>query len=207
MDEDVEGKIGPGHSSGQARRRQDIQDQSVMGRPETYCLQRRTAEMELVWSTLHVGSIRNVVRNKRISNCVGVYLYERTPAGWSAIMDDLAKVHDIAKDTKHPTNISRQQKKAREECKTHALDARMSESRFQVMCTTRYIMRRLLPFRHVECPEFRATVHPAWKVIKAKTQRNLVAEMYLCMVEVVKKAIAAVMATDLLPPFWINADL
>jgi hypothetical protein len=30
--------------------------------------------------------------------------------------------------------------------------------------------------------EFRATVHAAWKIIKAKTQRNLVAEMHLCMV-------------------------
>ncbi len=30
--------------------------------------------------------------------------------------------------------------------------------------------------------EFRATVHAAWKVIKAGTERNLVAEMYLCMV-------------------------
>ena len=30
--------------------------------------------------------------------------------------------------------------------------------------------------------EFRATVHAAWKIIKAETQRNLVAEMHLCMV-------------------------
>ncbi len=30
--------------------------------------------------------------------------------------------------------------------------------------------------------EFRATVHAAWKIIKTETQRNLVAEMYLCMV-------------------------
>ena len=43
-------------------------------------------------------------------------------------MDHLAKVHGIEKDTKHPTIISRQQKKARDECKTRALDADMSES-------------------------------------------------------------------------------
>ena len=104
-------------------------------------------------------------------------------------MDHLTKVHDIEKDTKHPVSISSQQKKARAECKTRALDAGMSETRFQAICTTRYIIRRLLPFSHVECPEFRATVHPAWKVITAETQRNLVAEMYLCMVAGVKKAI------------------
>jgi len=38
-------------------------------------------------------------------------------------MDHLSNVHGLAKDTKHPTNISRQQKKTRDECKTHALDA------------------------------------------------------------------------------------
>jgi hypothetical protein len=31
--------------------------------------------------------------------------------------------------------------------------------------------------------------------------------MYLCMVAGVKKAIAAVIASALLPAFWINADL
>ena len=30
--------------------------------------------------------------------------------------------------------------------------------------------------------EFRVTVHVAWKIIKDETQRNLVTEMYLCMV-------------------------
>jgi hypothetical protein len=83
----------------------------------------------------------------------------------------------------------------------------MTEARFQAICTTRYIIRKLLPFSHVECPEFRATVHAAWKVIKAETQRNLVAEMYLLMVAGIKKKLAAVIATALLPPFWINADL
>ena len=83
----------------------------------------------------------------------------------------------------------------------------MSETRFQTICTTLYIIRRLLPFAHVECPEFRDTVHPVWKVITTETQRNLVAEMYLCMVADVKKAIAAVIASVLLSAFWINADL
>jgi hypothetical protein len=45
------------------------------------------------------------------------------------------------------------------------------------------------------------------EVIKAETQRNLVAEMYLLMVAGIKKKLAAVIATALLPPFWINADL
>jgi hypothetical protein len=36
---------------------------------------------------------------------------------------------------------------------------------------------------------------------------NLVAEMYLCMVTDVKKAIVTVIATVFLPSFWINADL
>jgi 2-phosphoglycerate kinase len=73
----------------------------------------------------------------------------------------------------------------------------MTEARFQAICTTRYIIRKLLPFSHVECPEFRATVHAAWKVIKAETQRNLVAEMYLLMVAGIKKKLAAVIATAL----------
>jgi hypothetical protein len=68
MDEGVEGKIGPGNSSDQACRRQDIQDQSTMGHPGTCCHQRRNGEMELVWSTLFVGSVRNAVRHKTVSN-------------------------------------------------------------------------------------------------------------------------------------------
>ena len=134
-------------------------------------------------------------------------VYEKKGSGWSAIMDHLANAHGIAKDATHPTAISKQQKQARDESKKRALDAGMTEGRFQAICTTRYIIRRLLPFSHVECPEFRATVHPAWKVIKAETQRNMVAEMYLCMVSAVKKAIPAVIVTSLLPAFWINADL
>ena len=134
-------------------------------------------------------------------------MYEKKGSGWSTIIDHLVNVHVIEKDAKHPTNISRQLKKARDECKTRALDAGMSETRLQSICTSWYIIRRMLSFSHVECPEFRATVHPAWKVITAETQRNLVAAMFLYMVVDVKKAIAAVMATSLLPPFWINADL
>jgi hypothetical protein len=34
-------------------------------------------------------------------------VYEKKGNGWSAIMDHLANVHGIAKDRKHPTNISR----------------------------------------------------------------------------------------------------
>jgi hypothetical protein len=54
-------------------------------------------------------------------------VYEKKGSGWSGIMDHLAKVHGIEKDAKHPTAISRQQKHAREDCKTRALDAGMSE--------------------------------------------------------------------------------
>ena len=94
-------------------------------------------------------------------------------------MDHLANAHGIAKDSKHPSIMSKQASQARADCKQRALDAGMTEVRFQSICTTRYIIRRLLPFSHVEYPEFRTTVHPAWKVITAETQRNLVAEMYL----------------------------
>ena len=122
-------------------------------------------------------------------------------------MDHLANAHDIPKDAKHPSILSKQTADARHVRKQRALDAGMTEARFQAICTTRYIIRRLLPFSHVECPEFRATVHPAWRIIKAETQRNLVAEMYLMMVAGIKKMLAAVIATALLSPFWINADL
>ena len=134
-------------------------------------------------------------------------VYEKKSNSWSAIMDHLANAHGIAKDSKHPSMLSKQASQARADCKKRALDAGMTEARFQSICTTRYIIRRLLPFSHVECPEFRATVHSAWKVIKAETQRNLVAEMYLVMVTGIKKMLAATIATALLPPFWINADL
>jgi hypothetical protein len=134
-------------------------------------------------------------------------VYEKKSNSWSAIMDHLANAHGIAKDSKHPSIMSKQASQARADCKKRALDAGMTEARFQSICTTRYIIRRLLPFSHVECPEFRATVHSAWKVIKAETQRNLVAEMYLVMVTGFKKMLAATIATALLPPFWINADL
>jgi hypothetical protein len=85
-------------------------------------------------------------------------------------MDHLFLVHGIAKDTNHhgSTILSKEAKVTREQCKKHALDAGMSEARFQGICTTRYIIRKLLPFSHhsVECPEFRATVHSVWKIIK-----------------------------------------
>jgi hypothetical protein len=42
-------------------------------------VQRRTTEMELVWSTLRVGSVRNTVRQTPVSSCVGVCLHERIP--------------------------------------------------------------------------------------------------------------------------------
>ena len=134
-------------------------------------------------------------------------VYEEKTHSWSAVMDHLANAHGIAKEASHPSIINKQAKDAREQCKKHALDAGLTEARFRAICTTRYIIRRLLPFNHVECPEFRVTVHPAWKVIKAETHRNLVAEMFLCMVAAIKKMLAAVIATTLLPPFWINADL
>ena len=134
-------------------------------------------------------------------------VYEKKSNSWSAVMDHLANAHGIAKDAKHPSILSKQTAQARAECKQRALDAGMTEARFQSICTTRYIIRRLLPFSHVECPEFRATVHSAWKPITAETQRNLVAEMYLLMVAGIKKMVAGVIATALLPPFWINADL
>ena len=37
-----------------------------MGRHDTYCHQRRNAEMELVWSTLCVGSLWNTVRQNTV---------------------------------------------------------------------------------------------------------------------------------------------
>ena len=73
-------------------------------------------------------------------------MYEKKGSGWSAIMDHLANAHGIAKDATHPTAISKQQKQARDESKKRALDAGMTEGRFQAICTTRYIIRRLLPF-------------------------------------------------------------
>jgi hypothetical protein len=186
-------------------------------------------------------------------------------------MDHLFLVDDITKDSKNPTILSKQVKEAREQYKTRALDVGMSETRFQEICDTRYIIRRFLSVIHVEYPnrilqipihsvrgtenhqvrdttqplyiavtllppfwinveyllqntgdpencvadshpvksssqipkklvprgpslgssclstmpnalEFRATVHTVWKIIKTETLRNLVAEMYLCMV-------------------------
>ena len=134
-------------------------------------------------------------------------VYEKRTHNGSVIMDHLSNVYDIAKDTTHQTVLSTQAKAARQQCKQRAPDAGMSESRFQAICTTRYIIRRFLSFIHVECPEFCATVHPEWKVIKVETQFNLVAEMYVFMFDDIKKTLVAFIVTSLLPPFWINADL
>jgi hypothetical protein len=65
-------------------------------------------------------------------------------------MDDLFLAHCIAKDTKHPTILRKQAKEAPEQRKKRALDAGMSEARFQAISTTRYTIRRLLPFSNVE---------------------------------------------------------
>jgi hypothetical protein len=87
-------------------------------------------------------------------------------------MDHLFLAHGIAQDRKHPTMLSKQAKEARTECMKRALDAGMSEARSQAICTTRYIIRKLLPFNHVECPEFRATVHATRKIIKNHQGRD-----------------------------------
>ena len=75
MDLDVEGKTAPGHSKGQVCRRQDNQEQPAMGHIDTHCHQRWTDQMELVWSPVHVGSIRLPFRETRVSHCVGLSLY------------------------------------------------------------------------------------------------------------------------------------
>jgi hypothetical protein len=93
-------------------------------------------------------------------------VYEGKTNRWSAVMDHLVNVHVIPKDEKHPSILSKQTADARQVRKQHTLDTGMPEAKFQAICTTRYIIRRLLPFSHVKCPEFRATVHPAWKLIK-----------------------------------------
>ncbi len=81
MDGFVEGVIAPRHSEGQTRGRQDIQDQSAMGSPDTHYQQRWTAEMELVWSTVQLGSIRPALRENRVSHCLGLCLHRRIPEG------------------------------------------------------------------------------------------------------------------------------
>ncbi len=67
MDADIEGHIGPGHSKREARRWQDVQDQSAMGRPDTWWQQGGSAQMALVWSTVHVSSIRHAEWETRSS--------------------------------------------------------------------------------------------------------------------------------------------
>ncbi len=47
-------------------------------------------------------------------------MYEKK-TGWNVIMDHLTFVHDIAKDAKHPSILSKQVKEARVERKQHAL--------------------------------------------------------------------------------------
>ena len=105
-------------------------------------------------------------------------------------MDHLFLAHGIAKDAKHPTILSKQAKEL--SLPSRPLDAGMSGDRFQAICTTRYMTfsRQSHPVVHSQwlkslsamsnVLEFCATVHAAWKVIKAETQRN--AEMHLCMV-------------------------
>ncbi len=77
-------------------------------------------------------------------------VYEKKSNSWSAVMDHLVIAHGISKDAKHPIIVSNQAAQARQDRKQRALDADMTEARFQAICTTRYIIRKILPFNHVE---------------------------------------------------------
>ena len=68
-------------------------------------------------------------------------VYEKKSSSWSAVMDHLAIAHGIAVDAKHPSIVSKQAAQARQDRKQRALDAGMTEARFEVICTTRYIIR------------------------------------------------------------------
>ena len=70
------------------------------------------------------------------------------------------------------------------------MNAGMSEDRFQAICTTRYIIRRLFPFSHVEYPNR----IPSHSVRGMENDQGRDTEQPLF--------IAAV----LLSPFWINAE-
>ena len=82
----------------------------------------------------------------RVCACTEGYrkVYEKK-TGWIVIMDHLTFVHGIAKDTKHPSVLRKKSKETRVEWKERAHDADMSEVRFQTICITWYIIRRLLP--------------------------------------------------------------
>ncbi len=80
-------------------------------------------------------------------------------------MDHLTIAHGIVKDSKHPIIVRKQDVQVRQDLEQRALDTGMTEARFQSICTTRYIISKFLPFIHVECPEFRSTVHTAWKYL------------------------------------------
>ena len=81
MDGFVEGAIAPRHSERQARGRQDIQDQSAIGNPDTHDQQGWNTEMELVRSAVQLDSIRPALRESRVSHCLGLCLHQRIPQG------------------------------------------------------------------------------------------------------------------------------
>jgi len=93
-------------------------------------------------------------------------------------MDHLFLAHGIAKDAKHPTILSKQAKEAREQCKKRALDAGMSEARFQAICTTRS----------------NATTELAMYAARQGNHQGRDTAQPLFI------------ASALLPPFWINAE-
>ena len=136
--------------------------------------------MELVWCTFYVDSMRHGV-------CVCTKgcrkVYEKKTNSWSAVMDHLANAHGIPKDAKHPSILSKQAADARHVRKQRALDAGMTEARFQAICTTRYIIRRLLPFSHVECKATRPTDLEASQTKPQARRFTKVSARMLCLYE------------------------
>ncbi len=132
--------------------------------------------MELVWSAVQLGSIRSVLRESRVSHCLGLCKVYEEKTGWIVIRDHLSFAHAIAKDAKHPSVLSKQTKEARVECNQHTLYVDMSEDRFQaVLC--RHVGGQIPSSLHrgtslggcclSAMSSVQKSVHPTWKIIKA----------------------------------------
>ena len=64
-------------------------------------------------------------------------------SSWSDVMDHLVKYHGVAKDDHHALVCSETVKAARSVIRQRTREASLSESRFQDIWTTRYIIKNL----------------------------------------------------------------
>jgi hypothetical protein len=83
----------------------------------------------------------------------------------------------------------------------------LGATRYWFIRMSRLVIKRFLPFRHVEDPEVRANAHPDWKPCNRASIKAGVGEQFLACADEVRAQLQEAMDTNLLPGLRVNADL